>query len=103
AGYEAARERSGRLDAAGIAREAIALLRADPGPWAGRPFFLYGLDDLPPARFDLVEELSRHTEVTIAVPFEPLNEALVARERLLGQLRDRLPPPPRGKGPPPHP
>jgi hypothetical protein len=86
AGYEAARERSGRLDAAGIAREATALLRADPGPWAGRPVFLYGLDDLTPAQFDLVGALTAHTEVTVAVPFEPGNEALAARADLLGQL-----------------
>ncbi len=87
AGYEAARERSGRLDAAGIARESIALLRADPGPWAGRPVYLYGLDDLTPAQFDLVAALAARTEVTVAVPYERGNEALVARERLLGQLR----------------
>jgi RecB family exonuclease len=86
AGYEAARERSGRLDAAGIAREAIALLRADPAPWAGRPVFLYGLDDLTPAQFDLVSALAAQTEVTVAVPFEPDNEALAARGRLLEQL-----------------
>jgi RecB family exonuclease len=92
AGYEAARERSGRLDAAGIAREAIALLAADAGPWAGRPVFLYGLDDLTPAQFDLVEALAVHTEVTVAVPFEPGNEALAERGRLLGQLRERLGP-----------
>jgi ATP-dependent helicase/DNAse subunit B len=86
AGYETARERSGRLDAAGIAREATALLRVDAGPWAGRPVFLYGLDDLTPAQFDLVGALTDHTEVTVAVPFEPGNEALAARGRLLGQL-----------------
>jgi RecB family exonuclease len=86
AGYEAARERSGRLDAAGIAGEAIALLRADPAPWAGRPVFLYGLDDLTPAQFDLVGALAAQTEVTVAVPFEPDNEALAARGRLLEQL-----------------
>src|SRR6201999_4416050 len=92
AGYEAARERSGRLDAAGIAREAIALLREDPGPWAGRPVYLYGLDDLTPAQFDLVAALAAHTEVTIAVPFEEGNESLVARAELLGRLRTRLGP-----------
>lgn len=86
AGYEAARERSGRLDPAGVAREATALLRADPGPWAGRPVFLYGLDDLTPTQFDLVGALAAHTEVTIAVPFEPGNEALAARADLLDQL-----------------
>jgi RecB family exonuclease len=87
AGYEAARERSGRLDPAGVARAATALLREDPGPWAGRPVFLYGLDDLTPAQFDLVGALTAHTEVTVAVPFEPGNEALAARADLLGQLR----------------
>ena len=87
AGYAAARERSGRLDAAGIAREAITLLRADPGPWAGRPVYLYGLDDLTPAQFDLVSALAAHAEVTVAVPFEEGDEALAARGALLGQLR----------------
>ncbi|HEY0278718.1 MAG TPA: PD-(D/E)XK nuclease family protein, partial [Solirubrobacterales bacterium] len=76
-----------RLDAAGIAREAIGLLRADPGPWAGRPVYLYGLDDLTPVQFDLVAALAAHTEVTVAVPFEDGNEALAARGALLGQLR----------------
>jgi ATP-dependent helicase/DNAse subunit B len=90
AGYEAARARSGRLDAAGIAREAIDLLAADPGPWAGRPVYLYGLDDLTPAQFDLVEALAAHTEVTVAVPFERGNESLAAREELLERLRSRL-------------
>ncbi len=91
AGYESARRRSGRLDAAGVAREAIALLRADPAPWSGRPVFLYGLDDLTPAQFDLVGALTAQTEVTVAVPFEPGNEALAARGRLLGQLRTLQP------------
>ncbi|HEY2056542.1 MAG TPA: PD-(D/E)XK nuclease family protein [Solirubrobacterales bacterium] len=90
-GYEATRERSGRLDAAGIAREAIGLLRADPAPWASRPVFLYGLDDLTPAQFDLVGALTAQTEVTVAVPFEPGNEALAARGQLLGQLRTLQP------------
>jgi RecB family exonuclease len=87
AGYEDARERSGRLDAAAIAREATALLREEPGPWAGRPFFLYGLDDLTPAQFDLVAALAAHTEVTVALPFEPGNDGLAARAELLGRLR----------------
>ncbi|HEX3737844.1 MAG TPA: hypothetical protein VHV53_09905, partial [Solirubrobacterales bacterium] len=90
AGYEAARERSGRLDTAGIARAAIDLLRGDPGPWARRPVFLYGLDDLTPSQLDLVEALAAHTEVTVALPFEPGDEALAARGHLLGRLEDRL-------------
>ena len=48
AGYAEARERSGRVDAHGIAREAIALLRRDGAFWGERPVFLYGLDDLTP-------------------------------------------------------
>ncbi|HEX5712481.1 MAG TPA: hypothetical protein VFX85_04120, partial [Solirubrobacterales bacterium] len=45
AGYAEARERSGRVDAHGIARAAIAALRDDDSFWGRRPLFLYGLDD----------------------------------------------------------
>src|SRR6202000_1904149 len=75
------------LAAGGLAAGACGLLRADPGPWAGRPVYLYGLDDLTPAQFDLVAALAAHTEVTVAVPFEDGNEALIARGQLLGRLR----------------
>ena len=44
--YATARERLGRVDSHGIARAAIAALRADPSFWGDRPVFLYGLDDL---------------------------------------------------------
>jgi RecB family exonuclease len=87
AGYEAARERSGRVDSHGVAREATRLLRADPDPWGGRPVFLYGLDDLTPVQFDLVAALAARTEVTIALTFEPGNAALEARAELLSRLR----------------
>jgi RecB family exonuclease len=87
AGYEAARERSGRVDSHGVAREAIELLRRDPDPWGGRPVFLYGLDDLTPVQFDLVAALAARTEVTIALTFEPGNAALEARAELLTRLR----------------
>ena len=87
AGYAAARERSGRVDSHGVAREAIRLLRRDPDSWGGRPVFLYGLDDLTPVQFDLVAALAARTEVTIALTFEPGNSALEARAELLTRLR----------------
>jgi RecB family exonuclease len=90
AGYAEARERSGRVDAHGIAREAIRLLRHDGSFWANRPVFLYGLDDLTPNQFELVEALAGLTEVTVALPYEDGNAALAARARLLGELRERI-------------
>jgi RecB family exonuclease len=91
-GYVEARERSGRIDAHGIARQAIELLRRDGTFWGARPVFLYGLDDLTPNQFELVEELSRLTEVTVALPYEAGNAALAARARLLEELRERIGP-----------
>ena len=88
--YAEVRDRSGRIDAHGLAREAIALLRADGSFWGERPVFLYGLDDLTPNQLALVEALARLTEVTVALPFEPGNSALAARARLLGELRERI-------------
>lgn len=90
AGYAGARDRTGRVDAHGIAREAIALLRRDASCWGERPVFLYGLDDLTPNQFELVEVLAERTEVTVALPFEAGNAALAARSRLLDQLRERI-------------
>jgi RecB family exonuclease len=87
AGYAEARERSGRIDAHGIAREAIALLRADPSFWGDRAVFLYGLDDLTPNQLALVEALAARGEVTVALPLEQDNAALAARSRLRGQLQ----------------
>jgi RecB family exonuclease len=90
AGYAAARDRTGLLDAHAIAREAIELLRRDGSFWGERPVFLYGLDDLTPNQLQLVEALAARTEVTVALPFEAGNTALAARSRLLGQLHDRV-------------
>jgi RecB family exonuclease len=89
-GYAKARDRSGRVDAHGIAREAIELLRRDGSFWGERPVFLYGLDDLTPNQFELVAALAALTEVTVALPFEEGNAALAARSRLLGELRGRI-------------
>ena len=89
-GYAEVRERSGRVDAHGIAREAIGLLRRDGSFWGERPLFLYGLDDLTSNQFELVAALAALTEVTVALPCEEGNEALAARSRLLGELRERI-------------
>jgi RecB family exonuclease len=90
AGYATARDRTGRVDAHGIGRQATELLRRDGAFWGERPVFLYGLDDLTPSQLDLVGALAAHTEVTVALPFEAQNTALAARSRLLGQLRERI-------------
>jgi len=90
AGYTEARERTGRIDSHGIARQAIELLRRDGSFWGDCPVFLYGLDDLTPNQFELVAALATLTEVTVALPFERDNAALAARSRLLGELRERI-------------
>ncbi len=90
AGYTEVRRRTGRVDAHGIAREALESLRRDGSSWGGRPVFLYGLDDLTSNQLELVEVLAALTEVTVALPFEEGNAALAARSRLLGQLRERI-------------
>jgi len=90
AGYAAVRERSGRVDSHGIAREAIALLRGDGSFWGERPLFLYGLDDLTPNQFEMIAALAALTEVTVALPYEEGNTALAARSRLLGELREGI-------------
>lgn len=89
-GYEEVRQRSGRSDAHGIAREAIAQLRRDGSFWGDRPVLLYGFDDLTENQFALVAALAEQTEVTVALPYEEGSAALEARGRLLGQLRERI-------------
>ncbi len=89
-GYVEARGRSGRIDRHQVAREAIALLRAEPALWGARPLFLYGFDDLTPAQLDLVGELAARAEVTVALSLEPGDRVLSARVGgLLEQLRSR--------------
>jgi RecB family exonuclease len=89
-GYEQVRQRTGRTDAHGIAREAIAQLRRDSGAWNGRPVLLYGFDDLTENQLELVAVLAERTEVTVALPYEEGHPALAARGRLLGRLRERI-------------
>jgi ATP-dependent helicase/DNAse subunit B len=90
AGYEELRARSGRVDAHGIAREAIAQLRRDPDFWGRRPVLLYGFDDLTENQFELVAALAGLGEVTVALPYEEGSTALAARARLLRRLRERI-------------
>jgi ATP-dependent helicase/DNAse subunit B len=90
AGYEEVRLRSGRGDAHGLAREAIAQLRREPTLWGDRPVLLYGFDDLTENQFELVAALAERTQVTVALPYEEGNAALAARGRLLARLRERI-------------
>jgi ATP-dependent helicase/DNAse subunit B len=86
--YAEVRGRLGRIDAHDIARTAIELLRDEGSLWGDRPVLLYGFDDLIPNQLQLVAELAKLTEVTVALPYEEGDTALAARERLLGTLRD---------------
>jgi RecB family exonuclease len=88
AGYAELRNRLGRIDSHGIARLAIAALAGEDAVWGERPVFLYGFDDLTPNQLQLVAELARLAEVTVALPFEPDDAALAARARLLEALRE---------------
>jgi RecB family exonuclease len=89
-GYEEVRRRTGRADAHGIAREAIAQLREDGDFWGERPVFLYGFDDLTENQFELVAALAERAEMTVALPYEEDSAALAARGRLLRRLQERI-------------
>jgi ATP-dependent helicase/nuclease subunit B len=89
-GYEEVRRRTGRADAHGVARAAIAQLREDDSSWGERPVFLYGFDDLTENQFELVAALAEQAEVTVALPYEEGSAALAARGRLLRQLQERI-------------
>jgi ATP-dependent helicase/DNAse subunit B len=78
AGYARVRDRLGTVDAHGIARVAIALLKSETQFWR-RPVFLYGLDDLTRNQLDLIRALTRITEVIVALPFERGHTALESR------------------------
>jgi RecB family exonuclease len=90
AAYEEVRDRSGRTDAHGIARKAIAQLRDDAALWSDRPVLLYGFDDLTENQFQLLAALATRTQVTVALPYEEGSAALAARRRLLDRLRERI-------------
>ena len=66
-----------------------AALRSDPAGWGRRPVFLYGFDDLSRTQIELVRELARTTEVTIAVNYAD-RRALAVRAGLLARLAEEL-------------
>lgn len=82
AGYAGVRDGLGTVDPHVVAREAIELLRADPGFWR-RPVFLYGLDDLTRNQLDLIRALAPAVEVTVALPLERGHSALEERNGAL--------------------
>ena len=89
AAYVELRDASGRGDRAVVAEAAIAALRSDPAGWGRRPVFLYGFDDLSRTQIELVRELARTTEVTIAVNYAD-RRALAVRAGLLARLAEEL-------------
>ncbi len=86
AAYARVRDGLGAVDQHGIAREAIALLRAGSGFWR-RPVFLYGLDDLTRNQLDLIEALAATVDVVVALPYEESHAPLANRN---APLRDAL-------------
>jgi ATP-dependent helicase/DNAse subunit B len=85
--YVELRERAGRADQGSIAQAVLAGLRAAPDAWGSPPVLLYGFDDLTEAQLELVAELARTAEVTVAVNYAD-RRALAARARLLARLAE---------------
>ena len=75
------------VDAEGFARAALDAVRERPAAWGGRPVFLYGFDDLTPLQRDTVETLARHTEVHVALAYEPGRAAFAGRAATVEQLK----------------
>jgi ATP-dependent helicase/DNAse subunit B len=87
--YVALREAAGRSDQGTSSERALERLRADPQGWGGRPVFAYGFDDLSRAQIELLRELSRAGEVTIAASYDD-RRALAIRAGLLGTLNEEV-------------
>jgi RecB family exonuclease len=86
-GYVRVRGRLGRSDEHLVAARAIEVAATSAAAWAGRPVFLYGLDDLTRNQLELIRALAGITEVTAAVTYERDSLALEARSTLLDGLR----------------
>jgi ATP-dependent helicase/nuclease subunit B len=86
--YLLARDELGLHDDHYLAAAATAALRASPEAWGSRPVFLYGFDDLTIEQLEMVRELSTHTQVTVALPWEDRESLTLARGALFAQLRD---------------
>jgi hypothetical protein len=89
AAYSELREASHRADDGVLAAAAIAALRERSEAWRRRPVFLYGFDDLSRAQIELLAELARAGEVTVAVNYAD-RRALAVRAQLVSVLRDEL-------------
>ncbi len=87
--YGELRERSGSSDAGALAAAVATALRNSPGAWGARPVLLYGFDDLTVAQRELVAELAREAEVTVAVNFAD-RRSLAARATLVTELCEQL-------------
>ena len=90
AGYEEVRRRSGRADAHGIAREAIAQLRRDGASGAAARSSSTASTTSPRTSSSWWRRWPSGAEVTVALPYEEGNAALAARGRLLRRLRERI-------------
>ena len=89
AAYVDLREASERADAGLVAQRTIAALRGDSQGWGERPVLLYGFDDLGRAQVELVAELARAAEVTVAVDYAD-RRALAVRAALVSTLTEEL-------------
>ena len=69
----------------------LSSLPSAPGPdaWDERPALFYGFDDLTLVQRELIAELSRTSEVTVAVSYAD-RVALNARAGLVSELREDL-------------
>src|SRR5437660_3317425 len=87
--YRAALERAGRVDDAGLARGAVAGLRAEPGLWGDTPVFLYGFDDFTGLELAAIEALAgvAGADVTASLTFEDDHPAFAGRRRTAERLR----------------
>ncbi len=85
--YLRVRDELGLHDDHSRAAAAISALRTRPESWES-PVFLYGFDDLTVEQLELVRELSAHTPVTVALPWEDRESLTLARGALFAQLRD---------------
>jgi ATP-dependent helicase/DNAse subunit B len=85
--YHRRLERLGVVDGEGLARAALDALRERPAAWGARPVFLYGFDDLTPLQRDAVETLARHTDVCVALAYEPGRAAFADRAATVELLK----------------
>ena len=86
--YVEVRDELGLHDDHSLAAAATTALRAAPEAWGARPVFLYGFDDLTAEQLELVRELARGSNVTVALPWEDREVLTSARGSLYAELRE---------------